>query len=267
MTPLRFHSTLVELDISMGGRQFPSEPLLLLEVATPVVAVALLSALISFFSVGLQGETDVNSQLSQTSSVSQAEGHEEESEVADDDDDDDDKAEGEEQGEGDSSDEDGDDTAPPADALDVDDDTWRVGAPKSQPLGYMIPADANGGKKSKTIAFTVDFTSSESVNKANKTRRLEIWRAKKRHGLDHQLKRASTVGREYTDKNDFWIVLAHEDYALRNSGLKIPLGELANWYNEHFETEERTQASITSHMDRIEELKAMRATYGSTPAA
>lgn len=148
----------------------------------------------------------------------------------------------------------------PADTLPLDVKGWRVGDPKAQPLTYFVPSDANGGVRFKTVRYTINFDSSDSVKKANKTRRLEVWRARVRHGLEDEMMRESMVGREYTDENNEWLVLAHEDYAISNNGKQIPHAEITKLYNEHFDIQ-RTQASIASHMDRVKELKRMRASY------
>ena len=138
------------------------------------------------------------------------------------------------------------------------DEFWKVGKPKSLPLVYMVPADASGGTKTRTIKHAVDFSSEKSVQKANKTRGLEIWRARDRLGLRAQMKRPSTRGREYNQANNAWIKRTYEQYAANNSGRRIPAAELTRRYNAHFSTENRSVASINSHIDRDGELRAVR---------
>ena len=110
----------------------------------------------------------------------------------------------------------------------------------------------------------VDFNSRYSVNKANKTRRLEVNRAKKRHGFTGPLKRPSTKGREYTADNDNMIRILHQDYAKANNNQRIPVAELTDRYSQLFPTEGRTVSSITSHIERIQALKDMRNSYATS---
>lgn len=132
-----------------------------------------------------------------------------------------------------------------ADVLDVNDSGWKRGNPKSLPLIYYVPSDASGGLKAKTIKFEVDFDVRESVNKANKTRRLEVNRAKQRHGITGPPKRPSTRGREYTQQNQDTIKDIYEDWATHNGGLRIPIDELTVLYNRAFSGEDRTKHSLT----------------------
>ena len=150
----------------------------------------------------------------------------------------------EEDTDGDDGQDDEEDATAPADALGVNSTGWKFGDPKTQPLTYYIDSDAVGGVKAKTIRFDVDFNSRDSVNKANKTRRLEVNRAKKRHGILDPLKRPSTRGREYTQDSDETITIIHEDYAINNNGLRIPPAELVDLYNQMCPGEDRTQASM-----------------------
>lgn len=142
-------------------------------------------------------------------------------------------------------DEEEDDTAVPADALGVNDSGWKSDEPKSLPLTYYVPSDATGGLMAKTIKHHVDFDDHESVLKANKTRRLEVNRAKKRHGIPAPLKRPSTRGREYTDQNRQTIIDLHEDWAENNDGLRIPADELTVLYNRTYPGENRTKQSLS----------------------
>ncbi|KAK3697486.1 hypothetical protein LTR37_017432 [Vermiconidia calcicola] len=153
--------------------------------------------------------------------------------------------------------------AAPADAKQVNDPTWKINQPRTQPLAYWVPSDASGGEIWKSIQFTVDFTSRASVNKANKARRLSIWRAKNILGLHDQMKRPSTKGREYTDQNYQWILAEHAQHAAINNNERIPLDNLTTRYNQRFPTENRTTASLTSYIDRKSGLNAARKTYDS----
>lgn len=145
------------------------------------------------------------------------------------------------------------------DALTLASKGWRVDHPMTQPLKYEILNDASGSIRYKTIKFNVDFASRESVNLANKARRLGVWRANDRHG--GVKKRASTKGREYTNNNDKTISAIHKKYADENSGARIPWAKLREEYNEAFPAENRSSYSLSSHVDRVQQLKDMRNSY------
>ncbi|KAK4569333.1 hypothetical protein LTR86_003095 [Recurvomyces mirabilis] len=137
---------------------------------------------------------------------------------------------------------------------------WKIGEPQPQPLRYQIPT-ANGGFEYRLILSNVDFDSRESVNKANKQRRLEQYRAKKRHGLQHQLLRPGTKGREYSQAHDTFISQQHQSYAAANSTQRIPWNILTNNFNGAFPGQNRTKNSLSSHVDQRAGLKGMRAQY------
>ena len=147
----------------------------------------------------------------------------------------------------------------PADALDVGDPTWKVGQPKSQPLAYWVPSDAFGGKEWKSIGYVIDFNKVEDVQKAVKARRLSIWRHKKKHGLP--MARPSTVGRQFTQANSDWIAQEHVTYAGSNRNHRISMRELTRRYNVRFHGENRTSASLSAHINRVDALRAARARY------
>lgn len=142
-------------------------------------------------------------------------------------------------------DEEGEEEEVPADVLNVNDPGWKYGDAKSQPLTYYVHANATGGLKAKTIKYNVDFNDRESVNKANKTRRLEVNRSKARNHITGPLKRPSTKGREYTAENDQAIVDFHEDWAKNNDGQKIPALQLTGLYNRRFPEMKRSTNSLT----------------------
>lgn len=139
-------------------------------------------------------------------------------------------------------------------------EVWKVGQPQTQPLTYQVVAK-DGRYRAKDIAFTVDFTDPDSVRKANKARALGVWRAKRSLNIDDPL-RPSTAGREYSEVNDDFIAIIHEEWAQENDGERITMPELTRIYNEQFPGEDRSRASISSHVDHIKELKDMRASYG-----
>lgn len=134
---------------------------------------------------------------------------------------------------------------PPADTLPVNSQGWKYMVPKSLPLHYYIHTDAVGGVKAKTIKHKVDFNSRDLVTKANKTRRLEMVRAKKRAGIIEQVKRPPTKGREYTAENDNWIISAYRDFARFNNNHRMPASELMRRYNNQFPAEGRSEASLS----------------------
>ena len=140
-------------------------------------------------------------------------------------------------------------------------DRWLVDQPKTQPLKYEVPLNTTGGVKVKQLAFDVDFSSSTSVAKANKARALAIWRQKDRLGMTGGLLRPSTVGREYTEEHNWFIVTAYEDYAMRHEGRRLPFGVLWEMFAARFPDSDRTEASLSSHVDRVEELKALKNSY------
>lgn len=149
----------------------------------------------------------------------------------------------------------------PDDVLDVDETGWRVHHPKTQPLTYLIHKNAAEEKIAKTIKFTVDFTSNASVAKANKARGLQIWRAKRRHGLVDLLKRESTADRLYTDENKGWMSREIDSYAVQNQGKRIPISVLTARYNARFPVEGRSESSINALIGRTEDLRAKRMGY------
>lgn len=142
----------------------------------------------------------------------------------------------------------------------VDQAPWVVGRPQRQPLAYPIPT-ANGGTERRQIAFTVDFADRDSVDKANKARRLAVWRAKK--ALNMAVLRPSTQDRKYTEESHDMIACLHEDYAMQNGGYQTPYWLLTESYNALFPNENRTESSISSHIAHVPELKAMRGLYRS----
>lgn len=141
------------------------------------------------------------------------------------------------------------------DVLDVDHKGWQLNRGKPQPLQYKVPAGSNGEVDIKTLKYAVDFASNSDVNKAKKTRRLELGRARKRHGLP--LRRASMADRAFTRENQTWIAEAHEDYATSNGNKRLPLAKLTEWYYKTFPGEHRTAASLGSYVSRNEDLKVM----------
>ena len=195
--------------------------------------------------------------------VEGAEDEEEVPEVEEDEEEEDEEEEAEEnEGEGEAEGEvEGISAAALADALSVASDGWVHLNPKAPPLTYYVPAHAVGGVTAKTIKFPVDFNNRSEVNKANKTRRLELDRAKKRHGIPIQLKRPSTKGREFTAINKDWISIIHEGWAIENNGQRVPSSILTEYYNTIFDDEGRTTASLLSFIDRVPDLKDMRNSY------
>ncbi|KAK3673354.1 hypothetical protein LTR78_006900 [Recurvomyces mirabilis] len=137
---------------------------------------------------------------------------------------------------------------------------WKLGEPQPQPLYYQIPT-ANGGFEDRLIHSNVDFNSRDSVNKANKQRRLEQYRAKKRHGLQHQLLRPGTKGHEYSQAHDTFISQQHQSYAAANGNRRIPWSILTNNFNGAFPGQNRTKNSLSSLVDQRAGLKRMRAQY------
>lgn len=96
-------------------------------------------------------------------------------------------------------------------------ETWKYQQPMAQPLGYLVAADANGNERERIYQHQVDFNDRASVNKANKARREEVYRARVRYGLP--LARESMRGREVTETHFDWIAIAHEAYAILHDGL------------------------------------------------
>ena len=134
---------------------------------------------------------------------------------------------------------------------------WTDGDPQPHPTLYQCPtAD---GFRMREIPFKIDWTSSDSVNKANKYRRNQVWRAM--DSLRLPKLRASTQGREHTAENDMFLAMAHEEYATEHDGKKIPLQLLTDQYNARFPDEDRFKSSISSHIDRISDLKGARQQY------
>jgi len=147
----------------------------------------------------------------------------------------------------------------PADALTVADHPWMVGQPKSQPLAYWVPSNATGGQVWMSITFTVDFNDRASVEKAVVTRRQNIYRARKRFGL--QLARASTANRQFTPANTAWMLTEHHTYAAANNRYRIPPAILTTRYIAQFPGDARTAAGLSAHILRTPELRAARASY------
>jgi hypothetical protein len=147
----------------------------------------------------------------------------------------------------------------PLDALDVDDAPWKRGQQKSQPLTYAILIDLQGGKEYRTVKFMVDFNDAASVEKANTRRRQGLLRAAKKLGLP--LKRPSTAGREFTQANDDWIVRHYDSYAAANNNSRITMENLAIEYNVAFPNEYRSQASLASHIQKNDRLRAKKDEY------
>lgn len=120
-------------------------------------------------------------------------------------------------------------------------------------------AGANGETKLKQINFKIDFDDPDEVKEANKRRNQARRRAETRFGVPPR--RASTVGREYTQANNDWLRRAHENYAFHNGGRRIPWPELTRLFNQQFPAENRTENSISSHVNRVPELRVKRNSY------
>ena len=141
----------------------------------------------------------------------------------------------------------------------MNDAPWRKGQPRAQPLTYAIPTDVNGAKEYRRIKFEVDFSDADSVEKANKIRRQGLYRAGRR--LNLPLKRPSTQGRQYTQVNNNWIMAKYDRFAADNNGTRITMAELHQQYDQQFPTEGRTQASLATHVDRVDYLRAKKNSY------
>jgi hypothetical protein len=127
-------------------------------------------------------------------------------------------------------------------------------------VGYYVLSTKNPGVKIlRTIKFSVNFDDRNSIDKARKVRRLGLDRGRKAAGLP--VKHPSTKGREFTAAHEDWVIQEHANYAFANSNRRIPMAELTNRYNQRFPTENRTEASIRSWIDRNATVKAARQSY------
>lgn len=135
---------------------------------------------------------------------------------------------------------------------------WKYRQPMPQPLGYLTAADANGGERTLTYLHPVDFDSRASVNKANKARAREVYRARKRFALP--LSRESMVGHEFMPTHFDWIAIAHEAYAILHNGARIPWNILILWWNFCWH-DTRSEQSLRALESRNQEFKDMRRGY------
>ena len=115
-----------------------------------------------------------------------------------------------------------------AEALGSNDPPWKRNQPKAQPLTYAIPTDDRGKVKYKSLGYRVDFSNAKSVEKANKARRQDIYRAA--NDFDLPLKRPSTSGREHTQANNDWIAQRHDTFAAANGNKCISIAQLHTDY-------------------------------------
>ena len=136
--------------------------------------------------------------------------------------------------------------------------TWKYQQPMPQPLGYLIAADANGNERTRTYQHPVDFNDRASVNRANKARREEVYRARARYNLP--LARESMAGREFTRTHFDWIAIAHEAYAILHEGRVIPFNILALWWRFCWQ-DGRTEQALGALESRNQDFKDLRRQY------
>ncbi|KAF2767840.1 hypothetical protein EJ03DRAFT_140847 [Teratosphaeria nubilosa] len=140
---------------------------------------------------------------------------------------------------------------------------WRKGPTPAQ-FTFLVPTDKNGGTEEKHLDGPYDFFKTRDVKAANKLRSQAIRRAKQRAwGKDDYPKaRPSVEDRKYLDKHNELIKKLYEDYAKKHNNTRMSTGQLAAAFNRHFPNEEdRTDASLASHIDRRPELKAVKLKY------
>lgn len=137
-------------------------------------------------------------------------------------------------------------------------DHWKYKNPMDIPLGYRTAADAEGGERTLIYPHPINFNSRESVNRANKTRAREVYRARKRFHLP--LARASMVGREFTTTHFDWLSIAHEAYAMLHNGRLIPWNILTLWWRFCWR-DERTEQALRALHSRTPEFRDLRDGY------
>ncbi|KAK5126003.1 hypothetical protein LTR85_011358 [Meristemomyces frigidus] len=146
--------------------------------------------------------------------------------------------------------------ASPINTAFMDTPPWRVGNPVRQPLLYNVPV-AGGGSEQRRIAFMVDFDDAEDVAKANKARRLAVWREKPKLGM--AVLRPGTRGRAYDQTHDDAIERIIDQYAALHNGALASYKQIHAEYTQQYPAENRTSASISSHIMKVPQLRAARA--------
>ncbi|KAK5126004.1 hypothetical protein LTR85_011359 [Meristemomyces frigidus] len=137
---------------------------------------------------------------------------------------------------------------------------WKFGQPQPGPLAFRVPTGATSYKDVLLPADKrIDFNNRASVNAANRYARQIILRARTALGLPPL--RPSTQGREYDQERDDILEYLIDEYAAQNNGAQISNAELADLYNDLYPGENRTSASIASHVGITPELRAARAQY------
>lgn len=141
-----------------------------------------------------------------------------------------------------------------------DHQAWKVSQPQPRPLAFNVPTGLGTFKRELLPANrNIDFNDPVSVRAANKYARQVIHRARKAHGLPPL--RTSTQGREYDQERNDMLEAIIVGFAAQNNGAQISLRELTDLYNEEYPDEDRSRESITSHINRVPELKAKRDSY------
>ena len=136
--------------------------------------------------------------------------------------------------------------------------SWKVNEPQPLPLTFRVPTSATTWK-TEQLNKTVNFSSKASVTAANKAARQIVLRARNALGLPPL--RSSTKGREYDQERDNAIEALYVDFAVGNNSARISYSQLAERYNELYPGENRSTASISSHVDKTVQLKAVRDKY------
>lgn len=105
----------------------------------------------------------------------------------------------------------------------------------------------------------VDFDNPVDVAKANKARRLAVWREKSKLGM--AMLRPSTQDRAYDQTRDDAIESIIDSYAALHNGALASYKRIHAEYNQLYPVENRITASISSHISKMPQLRAARARY------
>jgi hypothetical protein len=98
------------------------------------------------------------------------------------------------------------------------------------------------------------------IRKANKQRNQYLRRFRRKQSDDSNL-RDPTMDRQYTQVNDRELKKIIHEYAVANGGKRITSKKLWQAYDAKFPGERRSESSVLSHVNKVQELKNLLRTF------